>query len=72
MLCGSCSLRYVLKNKDTGEVLFVVVFSLLKKADFEKEEAEAAAAAQPSEKRAENAGRHEGEANFEPSKDDVD
>lgn len=36
------SCRYVLKNKDTGDVLFVVVFTLLHREDVEKEEAEAA------------------------------
>ena len=30
--------RYVLKNKETGDVLFVVVFSLVKKSEIEKEE----------------------------------
>ena len=32
--------RYVLKNKDTGDVLFVVVFSLLKKETLQAEELE--------------------------------
>lgn len=35
-------LRYVLKDKDTGDVYFVVVFTLLLKEDVEKEEAEKA------------------------------
>lgn len=65
-------MRYVLKNKVTGEVLFVVVFSLLKKADIEKEEAEAEAAGKPMDRRAEDFDRHEGGDNFEPNKDDVD
>ena len=34
-------LRYVLKNKDTGDVFFVVVFTLVLREDIEKEEAEA-------------------------------
>ena len=33
-------LRYVLKNKKTNEVFFVVVFTLVLKEDVEKEEAE--------------------------------
>lgn len=36
------SRRYVLKNKDTGDVLFVVVFTLLKKDEMEKKEVQAA------------------------------
>lgn len=32
------ALSYVLKNKDTGDVLFVVVFTLLKKDELDKEE----------------------------------
>ena len=31
-------LRYVLKNKETGDVFFVVVFTLVLKEDVEKEE----------------------------------
>ena len=66
--------RYVLKNKDTDEVLFVVVFSLLHKEDVEKEEAE-------SKRNSENTKmtnpetlgvRHEGEKEFEPEVDDLD
>ena len=33
-------LRYVLKNKDTGDVFFVVVFTLVLKEDVEKAEQE--------------------------------
>ena len=68
--------RYVLRVKDTDEVLFVVVFSLLHKEDVEKEEAEAEAerggentkVASPATQRA----RHEGEKDFEPEADDLD
>ena len=72
--------RYVLKIKDTNEVLFVVVFSLLHKEDVEKEEA---AAEEEAKRRVEGGGteltsgetdeaRHEGEKEFEPDADDVD
>ncbi|KAL2040272.1 hypothetical protein N7G274_007175 [Stereocaulon virgatum] len=37
-LGGEDYLRYVLKNKETDEILFVVVFTLLHKEDVEKEE----------------------------------
>lgn len=33
-------LRYVLKNKDTGDVFFVVVFTLILEEDLEKQEAD--------------------------------
>lgn len=39
-LGGEDFLRYALKNKDTGEVLFVVVFSLLHKEEVERREKE--------------------------------
>ena len=61
-------IRYVLKIKDTDEVLFVVVFSLLHREDVEKEETE-------SMKKGEDAkvtNRHEGEEDFEPQADDLD
>ena len=66
-------IRYVLKLKDSDEVLFVVVFSLLHKEDVEEE-------AEP-EKDGEDAKvtsretqgpRHEGEKEFEPEADDLD
>ena len=66
--------RYVLKIKDTDEILFVVVFSLLHKEDVEREEAEA-------KNEGDGAGitsqetqgsRHEGEKSFEPKPDDLD
>ena len=66
--------RYVLKIKDTDEILFVVVFSLLHKEDVEKEEAE-------SKNEGDDTGitsqetqgaRHEGEESFEPKPDDLD
>ena len=60
-------IRYVLKIKDTDEVLFVVVFSLLHREDVEKEEADTKVKSQ------ETAGaRHEGEKDFEPEADDLD
>lgn len=34
--------RYVLKNKDTGDVLFVVVFTLLQKDKMDQEEVQRA------------------------------
>ena len=60
-----------MKNKDTGEVLFVVVFTLLRKEDVEKEEAEQKTVGKVS--KATNQGaRHEGEEDFEPEADDLD
>lgn len=37
---GDDYLRYVLRNKETGDVLFVVMFALVKREDYEKELAE--------------------------------
>ena len=54
------SIRYVLKIKDTDEVLFVVVFSLLHKEDFEKEEAALKRGGEDSKVISQRA-RHEGE-----------
>ena len=64
-------LRYVLKDKDTGDVYFVVVFTLLLKEDVEKEETE------ESERKADKAGsdshsRRDGSKEFQPSADDLD
>ena len=56
--------RYVLKNKDTGDVFFVVVFALVLKEDVEKEEA--------AEKGKEMAGSTRKEEAFEPKADDLD
>ncbi|KAI9784932.1 MAG: hypothetical protein M1816_000568 [Peltula sp. TS41687] len=61
----SRSLRYVLKNRDTGDVLFVVVFTLLKLDEVEKLEAETKGDRHTVE------GKPDGET-FEPSADDVD
>lgn len=77
MLIPVFSVRYVLKNKDTDEVLFVVVFTLLQKAEVEKVEAGAGSADEPdkdSKDMGEDKGtsRHEGEKNFEPEADDLD
>ena len=71
----SHSLRYVMKNKDTGDVLFVVVFTLIPKEDVEREEAEAEAKKQNEEKAEKEEiveGDQEGEGGFEPNEDDVD
>ena len=38
--------RYILKNKDTGDVLFVVVFTLLSKDKVDEEEVKRAETAQ--------------------------
>lgn len=70
-LGGEDSLRYVLKDKDTDEILFVVIFTLLHKEDVEREEAEAARVAEPDQSK-QNGMRHEGEENFEPQADDLD
>ena len=66
----------MLKNKDTGDVLFVVVFTLLRKDDIDKEEVQSAEKLQ----QAASAGIEEGdrEADLGPEKgggggdDDVD
>lgn len=78
-LGGEDYLRYVLKNKDTDEVLFVVVFTLLHKEDVEKEEAESAAKDGQSDEgkvvgegATKDESRHEGEKSFEPEASDVD
>ena len=66
-----------MKNKDTDEVIFVVVFTLLHKEDVEKEEAEAeveveaAKAAKPEESKQDGVKQGDEEA-FEPQADDVD
>ena len=66
--------RYVLKIKDTEEVLFVVAFSLLHKEDVEKEEAEQNRGGEDrtvTDQKTLGA-RHEGEKEFEPEADDLD
>ena len=64
--CGrSRSLRYVLKNRESGDVFFVVVFTLLRLEEVEKLEAEMKGDRDTVE------GRPEGET-FEPREDDVD
>ena len=65
------SIRYVLKIKDTDEILFVVVFSLLHKEDFDKEEAALKRGDQDSKVTSQKS-RHEGEKDFEPEADDLD
>lgn len=69
--------RYVLKNKDTDEVLLVVVFTLLHKEDVEKEKAgaeDAGGSDNGSGKANEgkDRSRHEGQKNFKPEADDLD
>ncbi|MCJ1430563.1 hypothetical protein MMC29_008481, partial [Sticta canariensis] len=58
-LGGEDFLRYVLKNKDTGDVYFVVLFSLVPRQTVQSEE------------EAETE-KGKGEAGFEPKEDDVD
>ena len=67
-------IRYVLTRKDTDEILFVVVFSLLHKEDVEKEEAEAKPLNEDTKATSQETqgGRHEGEKEFEPEADDLD
>ena len=66
-------IRYVLKIKDTDQVLFVVVFTLLHKEDVEKEEEEAKRAGEEDVKATTSrAARHVGEKDFEPEADDLD
>jgi len=61
----SHDLRYTLKNRSTGDVFFVVVFTLVPKEDAEKENPAAVAGKKP-----EGEGKKEGE--FEPKEDDLD
>ena len=61
-----------MKNKDTDEVLFVVVFTLLHKEDVEKEEAQAEAAKAGTTSDDTVRSRHEGENESGPQADDVD
>lgn len=67
-------IRYVLKIKDTDEVLFVVVFSLLHKEDVEKEETALKEGGEDTKATSQETqwARHEGEKNFEPEADDLD
>lgn len=59
--------RYVLKDKDTGEVLFVVVFTLLPKEQVDKEDAA------PPPKQSDAAMSADATAkSFEPQADDLD
>ena len=84
---GEDYLRYVLRNKETGDVLFVVVFALVKREDYEKEmsKEEDTNVQKEKEEGVEEgehvAGegtqkvledRHEGETSFVPRNDDVD
>ena len=67
-------IRYVLKIKDTDEILFVVAFSMLHKEDVEKEEAEQKKGREDRTVTSQETrgARHEGEKEFEPEADDVD
>lgn len=85
---GEDYLRYVLRNKETGEVLFVVVFALVKREEYEKEvaakerkvgktaeggEGEGEEGISKGEGKKEVIGdRHEGEKSFVPQSDDLD
>ena len=62
----------MLKNKDNGEVLFVVVFSLIKKKDVENEGGEEEEEAKGTHGEEKDDERHEGEATFQPRDDDLD
>jgi len=68
-LDGKDSLRYVLKNKATDEVFFVVVFSLIPKDEIEKEEA---ASEKKSGEEKHEQEESKGEEGFEPKEDDLD
>ncbi len=67
-LGGEDSLRYVLKNKETDEVYFVVVFTLLHKDDVDEGEVKGL--------EAKEGGMHgkmaDGGGGFQPGDDDVD
>ncbi|KAL8716017.1 MAG: hypothetical protein Q9225_006299 [Loekoesia sp. 1 TL-2023] len=67
-LGGEDYLRYVLKDKETGEVLFVVVFTLLPKEQLEAEEANSS---QPSNSD-EAKDATQADKSFEPHADDLD
>ncbi|KAL6716546.1 hypothetical protein ACLMJK_006113 [Lecanora helva] len=69
-LGGEDYLRYVLKDQDSGEVLFVVVFTLLKKEQVQREEAEAERAGQSVQQQ--DGAKQEGTKDFEPKADDLD
>ena len=64
-------LRYVLKNKEIGDVYFVVVFTMLLREDVEKQEAEEAQrTSRPSA--SEGKAGHQDPETFQPSADDLD
>lgn len=58
--------RYVLKNKDTGDVFFVVVFHLVPKEELEKENTANGETKDTKEE------KMEGEEGFQPKDDDLD
>jgi hypothetical protein len=60
--------RYTLKNQKTGDVFFVVVFTLVPKDQVDKEDA--ADKAKADHPKRENAA--DGEPGFEPNADDLD
>ena len=65
----SHELRYTLKNTETDEVYFVVVFTLLLREDVEKEEAESKAGkAKDAPTKLDDVKKDD----FKPSEDDLD
>ena len=84
-LTASCSLmqrrlhalRYVMKNKDTGDVLFVVVFTLVPREEAERGEGRTEGEPEVEEERVEprvavKDGGEKGKEMFEPKEDDLD
>ena len=65
-------LRYVLKDRETGNVFFVVLFTLVHKDDVEKEEAEAKTKMPEGHKAADESKDKAQEVAFEPKDDDLD
>ena len=57
--------RYVLKNKDTGDVLFVVVFTLLHKDEMDQEEVQKAEKTQQAAEAKADQAKMEGESSKE-------
>jgi len=70
LLNGQDSLRYTLKNQKTGDVFFVVVFTLVPEDVVDKEDAEDTAKADG--QKASEANEGHAEPGFEPKADDLD
>ena len=68
----SHELRYTLKDMSTGNVFFVVVFTLLLREDVEKEEAEEAAKETKTVETSDTTSAEQQSKNFQPSEDDLD